>query len=221
MKNLLFFSIFLLEISSCKTNPESSSSGRLPIIGQRLGTSTKTVSGKTVTDTIYHTIPDFKVVNQDSETITQDALKDKIYVADFFFTSCPTICPITEANLLKVQKKYNNLADFKMISFSIDPRHDSVHVLKDYATRMGADTKQWYFVRGDADQIYDLAQKGYLASAQKDTTEPGGYMHSGAFILVDKEKRIRGIYNGTDSTEVNRLIHDIPVLFDEYRQNQK
>jgi len=153
--------------------------------------------------------------------MTAADFKDDIYVADFFFTSCPSICPITEPLMLKVQNKFKDVKDFKLISFSIDPRHDSVPVLKEYATRLGADTKQWSFVFGDEDQIYNLAQKGFLASAQKDSSAPGGYMHSGAFILVDKDKRIRGIYDGVDSVAVNKLIKDIPVLFKEYHETVK
>jgi protein SCO1 len=219
MKYNIIITILCIGFAGCRVNQDKTS--KLPIRGERLGTTNKMVDGKTITDTIYHTIPDFKVLNQDSQIISQDALNGKIYVADFFFTSCPTICPITEANMLKVQKKFKDQPDLKIISFTIDPRHDSAYVLKEYASRLGADTKQWYFVRGDADQTYELAQKGFLSSALKDSASPGGYAHSGAFILVDKEKRIRGIYNGTDSTDVNRLIRDIPVLLEEYRTKQK
>jgi protein SCO1 len=217
---LKYIAVFILStiVFGCNNRVNEN---KLPIYGQRLGVKTRTENGKTVNDTIYSTIPDFRVINQDSQVVTQKDLEGKIYVADFFFTSCPSICPITEPNLLRVQKHFRNLADFKMISFSIDSRNDSVHVLKDYATRLGADTRQWYFVRGDQDSIYTLAQKGFMASAQKDSAAPGGYVHSGAFILVDKDKRIRGIYNGTDSNEVKHLIHDIPVLFDEYHEKIK
>lgn len=192
---------------------------RLPFFGPRQGTYTHKVKGELKTDTVYHIIPNFRVLDQDGDSISQDSFSGKIYVADFFFTSCPSICPITEANLLEVQKVYGQVPDFKMISFSIDPRHDSVKVLRNYASRLGANTKQWYFVRGDEDQVDDLAQKGFMATAQKDSATPGGYLHSGAFMLIDKDKRVRGIYNGTDSTEVRRLIHDIPILFKEYGED--
>ncbi len=193
--------------------------GRLPFFGPRQGTYTHRVKGELKTDTVYHIIPNFRVQDQDGDSVSQDNFAGKIYVADFFFTSCPSICPITEANLLEVQKSFENIADFKMISFSIDPRHDSVRVLKNYASHLRANTKQWYFVRGDEDEIDDLAQKGFMATAQKDSATPGGYLHSGAFMLIDKDKRVRGVYNGTDSAEVKRLIHDIPILFKEYGQD--
>jgi len=123
--------------------------------------------------------------------------------------------------MLTVQKHFNKVNDFRLISFSIDPKHDSAGRLKRYATRLGADTKQWYFVSGDEDQVDDLAQKGFMASAQKDSAAPGGYLHSGAFMLIDKDKRVRGVYNGTDTAEVARLIHDIPVLYKEYNEDVK
>jgi protein SCO1/2 len=224
-KKYILFSIMVLAmqlLASCgQQKPGGADSGPLPILGQRMGETTKTVNGKEIKDTIYHTIPDFKVTNQDGKTITPADFEGDIYVADFFFTSCPSICPITESNMLQVQKHFKNVKDFKMISFSIDPKHDSAGVLKDYASRLGADTRQWQFVRGDEDETYTLAQKGFLASAMKDSLSPGGYAHSGAFILVDKEKRIRGIYDGVDSTAVSKLIRDIPRLFNEYHENIK
>lgn len=204
---------------SCNNQPKKS--GRLPFFGERQGTYMHHVKGEAKIDTVYHIIPNFKVVDQDGDTITQANLAGKVYVADFFFTSCPSICPITEANMLTVQKHFRNVDNFKLISFSIDPRHDSVGRLKRYATRLGADTRQWYFVNGDEDEVDDLAQKGFMASAQKDSAAPGGYLHSGAFMLIDKDKRVRGVYNGTDTAEVARLVHDIPVLFKEYNEDVK
>ena len=200
-------------------NNLSKKTEKLPFFGERLGTYMHHVKGVAKIDTVYHIIPNFKVVDQDGDTITQANLAGKVYVADFFFTSCPSICPITEANMLTVQKHFRNAGNFNLISFSIDPRHDSAGRLKRYATRLGADTRQWYFVNGDEDQVDDLAQKGFMASAQKDSAAPGGYLHSGAFMLIDKDKRVRGVYNGTDSAEVKRLIHDIPILFKEYGQD--
>jgi len=213
------FGCFVALFASC--NNQSKKPVRLPFFGQRLGTVMHHVKGVAKIDTVYHIIPNFKVVDQDGDTITQDNLAGKVYVADFFFTSCPSICPVTESNLLSVQKHFKNVNDFRMVSFSIDPRHDSVRVLKNYATRLGADTRQWFFVRGDEDEVDDLAVKGFMATAQKDSAAPGGYLHSGAFMLIDKDKRVRGIYNGTDTAEVARLIHDIPVLFQEYNEDVK
>ena len=220
MKNRLviaLFSAYILILSSGCQNQKSKTE-RLPFFGPRLGETRKMVKGKEVVDTVYHIIPEFKVINQDGIVVTQNDFTGKIYVADFFFTSCPSICPMTQANLLQVQKRFHNVDDFRMISFSIDPRHDNIQVLKDYATRLGANTKQWFFARGDEDKIYELAQKGYFATAMKDSSAPGGFLHSGAFILVDKDKRIRGVYNGTDTTEVSRLEKDIPRLFEEYHE---
>jgi protein SCO1/2 len=180
----------------------------------------KEVNGKMVSDTLYHTIGDFQFVDQDSMLVTPQSYKDKIYVADFFFTSCPTICPIMKTQMLRVYEAYKDNPDVMILSHTIDPEYDTVALLKDFALRLGIEgNEKWKFVTGDKDHIYEIGQTRYMVSATEDPSEPGGYVHSGAFILVDKEQRIRGIYDGTKEDQVDRLIKDIPRLLKTYEKN--
>ncbi|HNP19495.1 MAG TPA: SCO family protein [Fulvivirga sp.] len=169
-------------------------------------------------DVIYHKIADFKFVDQDSNFVTPDTFKDKIYVADFFFTSCPTICPLMKVQLLRVYDKYKDNPNVLLLSHSIDPTHDTVAVLHDFAERLGVESSKWHFVTGDKDEIYKIGQTSYMVSASEDSSEPGGYIHSGAFILVDKDKRVRGLYDGTLPDQVDRLMKDMDKLLKEYEK---
>lgn len=211
MKNILFAILFQL-VWGCSKN-----SDRLPILGER-ETTTRTVDGKEVVDTLYHTIPDFKFVSQNGDTITAQNFKDKIYVADFFFTTCPTICPVMKKQMLKVYEKIKGQNDVGILSHTIDPDHDTPAVLKEYAADLGVTGNQWLFVTGNREKIYEIGEKKYLVVAGADSTAPGGYIHSGAFVLVDKEKRVRGMYNGTDDEATKRLIGDIEKLREEYKK---
>jgi protein SCO1/2 len=183
----------------------------LPILGNRTPIE-KMVDGKMVVDTEYATVPDFFFLNQDSIAVTQETVKGKIYIADFFFVTCPTICPIMKKQMIRVFEKYKGDTNMLLLSHTIDPEHDTIALLKDYSTRLGSDGKQWMFLTGNREAIYDMAEKGYYATAMPDSTEPGGYVHSGGFILVDGLRRVRGIYNGTDEAEVTHLMDDIDVL---------
>jgi len=176
------------------------------------------VDGKTVTDTIYQSIPSFKFVNQYGDTITDKNLNGKIYVADFFFTSCPSICPVMHRNMLNVYNEFKNSTDIKILSHSIDPKYDSVAVLKKYADKLGVTGNMWWFLRGDKDSTYKLAAN-YLTSVTDDATAPGGHVHDGFFILIDKKKHIRGTYDGTQPDQVNKLIADIKTLQTEPDQS--
>ncbi|MEZ0486494.1 SCO family protein [Fibrella aquatica] len=187
---------------------------RLPILGER-STVTKQVDGKTVTDSVYHTIPDFKFVSQYGDTVTAATLNGKIYVADFFFTSCPTICPKMKTELKRVYERFKANPDVLLLSHTIDPEHDSVPVLKEFAQELGVTGKNWLFVTGDRDKIYDIGQNSYMVTAQEDSTAPGGVVHSGAFILVDKDRHIRGIYDGTTEVGVDKLMADMDKLLSE------
>ncbi len=183
---------------------------RLPYIGER----ELAPNGK---DTIYHSIPAFKLINQDGEIITEKDFEGKIYVADYFFTTCKSICPKMTTELLRVQEKFeytNGLV--KILSHTVDPEHDSVPVLKAYSKMVHADTKMWDFVTGDKKQLYDLARKGYLVNAMQGDGGKDDFIHSELFVLVDKEKHIRGIYDGTNIKSVNDLLDDIKVLIAEY-----
>lgn len=183
---------------SCVTRGE-----KLPIFGER------EVVG---TDTVYHTIAPFSFVDQDSSTITNDDFRGKIYVADFFFTTCTTICPIMKKQMLRVYEATQEMPDVLILSHTIDPEYDTVARLHDFAGRLGVDSKRWHFVTGVKDSIYKIAQISYFATAMEDKTEPEGFIHSGAFLLIDKKQRIRGKYDGTKEEDVNRLIVDIKRL---------
>jgi|SRR5690606_15036761 len=184
---------------------------KLPIMGERDWVE-RTENGQTVVDTIYHTIPGFSFTNQFEEVVTDKDFDDKIYIADFFFTSCPTICPVMKKNMLTVYKSIKNFDDVAILSHTIDPTHDTPQVLLKYAEDLGVTGKQWQFVTGEKSDIYGIATKGYFIAANEDGSAPGGFIHSGAFTLVDKEKRVRGVYDGTDEQSVKRLIADIQTL---------
>lgn len=168
-------------------------------------------------DTTYFTVPDFKLVNQNGDTITQKNLEGKIYVANFFFASCPGVCPKMTDSLRHVQDEFKDYKDVMFISHTVDPEHDSLPALKAFAQKHGADLSKWYFVTGNRDSIYDLAMKGYLVPAAEDARAEGGFLHSQLLLLIDKEKRIRGIYDSLDPKEMQRLKDEIKVLLYEYK----
>lgn len=195
--------------SSCTPAEE-----QLPILGYK-DVQMIEKDGKTVADTIYHTIADFRVHNQDGEVVTNETFADKIYVADFFFATCPSICPIMAAQMLRVYEQYKDNENVKLISHTIDPKHDSIPVLKDYAEKLGASSSTWHFVRASKDSIYSLAEQSYMVRAAEDQFAPGGFIHSGAFALVDNQRRIRGIYDGTRAEDIDRLMREIEILLKE------
>ncbi|WP_424492913.1 SCO family protein [Salinimicrobium sp. GXAS 041] len=160
----------------------------------------------------YHTISDFKLVNQNGDTITQDFYNNKIYVADFFFTTCQSICPIMTDHMLQIQKKLENDSEVLLLSHTVIPKADSVPQLKKYALEKGVNDEKWNLVTGDKKQIYDLARKSYLAAKSEGDGGPFDMIHTENFVLVDKEKRIRGFYDGTNSEAIEDLLHDIELL---------
>lgn len=203
----------ILLVWNCTSKSENEK--QLPYLGFRQ-TNEKTVDGKTITDTIYHTIAPFSFTDQDENTITNEEMKGKVYVADFFFTTCPTICPIMKTQMLRVYDKFKENPDFQILSHSIDPTYDTVQVLKDYSVRLGIeDASTWHFLTGDQEKIFEIGQTSYLATAMEDKNEPGGFLHSGAFILIDRDGHIRGVYDGTKENQVNKLIKDIPKLLNK------
>lgn len=206
MKNFIGAIAIILLWNACKFNGDHKT---LPILGRKQAV-TKTVDGKTTTDTVYQTIPAFKYINQYGDSITDKQLEGNIYVADFFFTTCPSICPVMHRNMLNIYNAFKDTTGFKIISYSIDPQHDSVPVLKKYADKLGIAGNTWWLLQGTKNETYQLA-KNYLVSVQE-KNPAGEYIHDGYFILIDKEKRIRGTYEGTDPKEVNRLIDDIKTL---------
>jgi len=208
IKNYFFIAICFL-IISCTAEEK-----KLPILGFK-DVTTQEENGKLVTDTVYHKIADFKFMDQDSVWVTNDTFLDKIYVADFFFTTCPTICPAMKAQLLRVYEKYVNNDKVQILSHTIDPKHDSIPVLKKFSEKLEVRAPKWHFVTGDKDDIYTLGEKSYLVRATEDQFEPGGFIHSGAFILVDNHRRIRGLYDGTRPEDVDRLMTDMDILLKE------
>jgi len=186
----------------------------LPILGQREPV-TRMVDGKKVIDTIYHRIPDFRLLNQDSVEITNELFADGVYVANFFFTHCPSICPTMQRNLLKVYEHYRGDDRVRFLSHSIDFRNDSPPVLKAYAEKLGVNDDRWQFVCGTKAQIYGLSD-AYMVYTKEDTNVPGGYDHSGYFLLVDRDRHIRGVYDGTNEQQVGFLIDDLKILLKEY-----
>lgn len=210
--NTAIFLVFglLIFCTSCTNNRTHSP---LPVLGET-EIIEKLIDGKTKYDTIPHTIPDFAFVNQDSQWVTPESFENKIYVADFFFTSCPTICPKMKAQLLRIYEIFHTNPEVSLLSHSIDPRHDTVAVLKKYAERLGVKAPAWHFVTGHKTDIYAIARE-YMATAEEDERAPGGFIHSGSFLLIDKHKRIRGNYDGTDAKKVDELIQDMKILLDE------
>ena len=166
----------------------------------------------------YHTIGDFSLTNQNGKIITQEDYKDKIYIADFFFTTCPTICPIMTKNMADIQKEIIGDDDILLLSHSVTPEIDSVAQLKKYAIEKGVDDSKWNLLTGDKKQIYDLARKSYLAVKTDGDGGPFDMIHTENFILVDKQKRIRGFYDGTNKEDIKQLLTDLDILRASYQE---
>jgi len=159
-----------------------------------------------------HKVANFKLINQNGKTITEDDFKDKIYVADFFFTRCKTICPVMAVNMRDLQEYFKNDDEIKFLSHSVTPIMDSVPMLRVYATKKGAIDGKWEITTGDKKHIYDLARKSYFAVLDEGDGGDQDFIHTEQFILVDKKKQIRGFYDGTDKNEMKRIIKDIEIL---------
>jgi protein SCO1 len=202
-KILCFIALgFLVSCAEKKQEPQF----LLPVYGE------KKTGGAEGKDTIYHTVGDFKLIDQDKKEITEKTIEGKIYVADFFFATCQSICPQMSTQLKRVQEEFKKDKDFLILSHSVNPKHDTSEVLSAYAGHYGALPGKWHFLTGSKQEIYDLAKHSYLVNALEDDGTPEGFLHSELFLLVDKSKRIRGMYDGTDSVQVNKLIEDIKTL---------
>ncbi|MDI1355232.1 MAG: SCO family protein [bacterium] len=189
--------LFLLE--SCASSPKQ----LLPIYGEK-----KVEKG----DTVYHTISNFSLTNQYGEMVNGKSMANKICVANFFFATCQSICPAMSTNLVEVQKEFEKDTTVLIISHSVNPLHDTVEVLMNYANTYGAVKNKWHFLTGEKKQIYDLAKYSYLVNAIEDDGTPEGFLHSELLLLVDGKGRIRGLYDGTDIAEVKKLIDAIHLL---------
>ena len=185
---------------------EKKSSVLLPIYGEK-----KIIDG----DTIYHQIASFNLTNQIGQVVNQNTTKNKIYIANFFFASCQSICPIMSNQLQEVQKAFLADDSVLILSHSVNPLHDTVAVLSNYGDTYGAKTNKWHLLTGNKKQIYDLAKTSYLVNAFEDDGSPEGFLHSELFLLIDKKARIRGMYDGTNTAEVKKLIEDVKLLKQE------
>ena len=165
----------------------------------------------------YHKISDFKLTNQNGKEITQANYKDKIYVADFFFTTCQDICPVMTKNMYQLQEELKNDNQILLLSHTVIPEVDTVEQLKKYAIENNVDDSKWNLVTGDKKQIYELARKSYLAVEDSNYSEYD-MIHTENFMLIDKEKQIRGFYDGTNSEDINRLLKDIEILKQSYNK---
>ena len=205
------FSILFLSLLafSCAEQPVKTNKLLLPIIGE------KKLAGAEGTDTIYHAIQPFSFINQFHDTVTEKVIENKIYVADFFFATCQSICPKMSSQLVHVQNAFKNDNDVLILSHTVNPSHDTVEVLNGYAQSYGAIKNKWHFLTGNKKAIYDLARYSYLVNALEEDGSAEGFLHSELFILVDAQKRIRGFYDGTDSVAVVKLISDITLLKQE------
>ncbi len=159
-----------------------------------------------------HQIADFKLINQNGDTITQYNYKDKIYIADFFFTRCQTICPIMSTNMGDLQEFFINDPSVMLLSHSVTPVMDSVSVLRAYADKRGIIDLKWNLVTGDKKHIYELARKSYFAVLDEGDGGAQDFIHTEQFILVDQKRQIRGFYDGTNKDEIQRIIEDIAIL---------
>lgn len=199
----LFISIFLC--TACQENAKT-----LPILGN-----TDEVDGKKV----YHQIPDFEFINQDSTLVTNETFQGKAYISDHFFISCPTICPKLSKSMLRIHDKFKNESNLLLLSHSIDTKYDTIPRLKKYATSLGVTSDKWHFVTGDKEEIFDIAED-YFNIVMDDADAPGGYNHSGRLILVDNNRRIRAFCDGTDPESVDDFMKDIALLLQEMRPSK-
>lgn len=163
----------------------------------------------------YHKIADFSLINQNGDTVTQKNYEDKIYVADFFFTTCQTICPIMTDHMAQIQKATLSDEEIMLLSYSVTPEIDDVDQLKRYAIEKGVIDKKWNLVTGDKKQIYELARKSYLAVKTDGNGDQYDMIHTENFMLIDKKRQIRGYYDGTQPDDIEKLLEDIKVLKNE------
>ena len=202
-KYLLF--ALLTNFLAC-TKIDTKSELPLPFLGEPI------INGN---DTIPPTIKSFSFIDQDSNIITNSTFSDKIYVADFIFLSCPSICPKMNTEMLRVYNEFKNNDTVLFLSHTIDPENDGVIQLKNFAKSIDVTSKKWHFVTGNQENIYDLAEHSYFSNAYKDSLADAGFTHTGGLLLIDKNRHIRGVYDGTNDLETNRLINDIWILLKE------
>lgn len=173
-------------------------------------------SGKETSITRIHHVPDFSFTDQYGKRVTQQTTEGKTYVADFFFTTCQSICPVMSKSIMKLSRQFEQDPDILFLSHTVDPETDSVPQLRAYATAHQAKEGRWFFLTGAKKDLYDIARNGYFSTATKGSGGPDDFIHTQNFVLVDKYRQIRGFYDGTDSTEMDKLYKDIVLLKQEY-----
>ncbi len=205
--------LVLFLLLGCNNSSEENKKKRvLPILGFH-DTEMVTRDGQNVIDTIFYTIPEFYFTGHTGEGISDKTVKGRIYVADFFFTHCPTICPVMTKHLEEFHIRTKDIEELLIISHTIDPERDSIERLNEYIEERGIDPRDdWFFVRGSQEYTYDIGKNGYLVNADIDPAAEGGFLHSEHFVLIDREGRIRGFYEGTDPEQVEQLEKDIRKL---------
>lgn len=199
MYKVFVYFMLVIGLLACETPPK-----QLEILGNK-----KEVNGEMV----YHTIPDFSFINQDSAVVTNATFENKAYVVDFFFISCPTICPKVKKQMLRIYEAFDD-APIALLSHTVDTKRDTVGRLKHYATNLGVSTDRWHFVTGNKAEIYDIADD-YFSIVVEDKYAPGGFDHSGRLILVDKNRHIRSFCDGTNPEDVDKFMMDIEALLAE------
>lgn len=204
MKSILFLLILTITSASLVGCGDSACKP-LPILGER-----DFQNG----DTVYHTIPTFSFLNQDSMAVTNATFAQNLYVADFFFISCPTICPKVKKEMLRVYARFENEPRLSLLSHSIDVRHDTIPRLKAFSEKLGVDGAKWHFVTGEEEAIFGIADK-YFSIAKADANAPGGFDHSGRLILVDTKGMVRSFCDGTDPASVDEFMKDIDCLLSQ------
>lgn len=218
-KLFLTFGSTALLMSACTEKPNASTRV-LPIIGN-YDLDYKTVDGKEVADTIYPKVPSFSYLNQDSVMINSSSMKGKVWIADFFFTSCPTICPPMTSQMKRLAILTKDLdKEVQFMSFTIDPDRDTPAKFRAYIKDMGIDARNWSFFTGDETATYELAHDFFHVGAQRSEDAEGGFEHNDTFVLIDKEGHVRGLYEGTKTEAVNQLEKDLrKLLKHEYNVN--
>lgn len=208
----VIFLIIVFILSSCKKEKKADKELTLPFFNSADFTP-EWIHEEDIRYKKIHTIPDFSLINQNGKEITKKTYEGKIYVADFFFVSCPGICPVLEKNMSKLQEKFKNDNNVLLLSHTVMPTKDSVSVLKQYAIENDISSKKWNLVTGNKEQIYNLARKAYFADEDfVKTQDKSAFIHTENFVLIDKKGRIRGVYNGTLLLDVKRLIKHIDIL---------
>jgi protein SCO1/2 len=171
--------------------------------------------GKIMPDTIYHVVPDYYLLDQDSASFDNSNVAGRVHVVNFFFTSCPAICPAMIAQMKRLQGMTSDIEEIQFLSHTIDPKRDSIPKLRSYIAKHELDTRNWSFLYGEKDYVHELGEAGYMLNAKEDKLAEGGFLHSEHFVLVDRSGHIRGLYVGTDVEQVDQLNEDIRLLIKE------